>query len=203
MTIKLIHASNEIVKSPSHIKGRIDSDFGQGFYTSTDILMAEKWACRKTPSIINEYIVDISGLQSYTFSANKEWLDFVVSNRQMLDMSNSCYAKYDLLIGPTADDKLFSTIEQYEAGYISADIAAKVLDCMQIGTQIVFKSEKAIEKIQFAHAHEMSPERKRYAQQLVREERLLAEQTTQTILRGAIAPDKRFIPPIEKDNLER
>lgn len=190
----IYHASSEIIKNPKHNKGRIDTDFGQGFYASTELEMAEKWACRKNPSVINEYMINTDNLRVYTFSSNKEWLDFVVDNRNMIDMSNSPYNQYDLLIGPTADDKLFSTIEQYETGYISSDIATKILDCMKIGTQYVLKTENAIQELSFCKAYEIDDEKKINMRQTIREERMEAERLTQNILKEEIYQKDRYIP---------
>lgn len=56
------------------------------------------------------------------------------------------FIDYDLLIGATADDKLFSTIEQYEAGFLSIEVAVKVLNCMKYSEQYVFKNENRTKK---------------------------------------------------------
>ena len=45
--IKVYHGSYCEVKQPSLDNGRLDADFGLGFYVTPDIEMAEKWASRK------------------------------------------------------------------------------------------------------------------------------------------------------------
>ena len=51
--IKVYHGSNCEVKEPSLSYGREDADFGIGFYVTTDVEMAEKWAARRSNPIIN------------------------------------------------------------------------------------------------------------------------------------------------------
>lgn len=53
--LRVYHGSYCEENNPSLDNGRIDADFGIGFYVTTDIMMAEKWACRKKKPIINEY----------------------------------------------------------------------------------------------------------------------------------------------------
>ncbi len=43
------------VRNPSLDKGRAGADFGAGFYLTSDLLMAEKWAGRKKNANMNEY----------------------------------------------------------------------------------------------------------------------------------------------------
>lgn len=45
--MKLYHGSTVIVKHPSVQKGRKATDFGKGFYTTTNLEQAQKWALLK------------------------------------------------------------------------------------------------------------------------------------------------------------
>lgn len=103
--------------------------------------------------IVNVYEFKIEGLEIKHFCPNQEWLDFVVDNRNMEEPLD--FIDYDLLIGPTADDKLFSTIEQYEAGFLSIELAVKVLNCMKYSEQYVFKNEKSLNNLKFLKALEL------------------------------------------------
>lgn len=79
--IEVYHGSNISVQKPSLSFGRSDADFGCGFYISTKLEMAEKWACRKKTPIISKYTLDLQGLEIYEFSLDAEWLEFVIDNR--------------------------------------------------------------------------------------------------------------------------
>ena len=70
--MKLYHGSNMIIGYPSLEKGRINTDFGQGFYLTKDKIMAEKWSARKVKSVINVYNLDTSCLNIKQFYPDKE-----------------------------------------------------------------------------------------------------------------------------------
>lgn len=183
MKITLYHGTDIIIESPIHNKGRIDVDFGIGFYTTPDKSMAMKWASRKKNSIVNIYELETEGLLLKHFSVDQEWLDFVVSNRNMED--NQIYNNYDILIGATADDKLFSTIEQYEAGFLPAETAIKVLNCMNYSEQYVFKNEKSLSHLTFQKALTLDDRIKAEMITENKSDRKRANELTEQIIRNA------------------
>ncbi len=181
--LKVYHGSYCKVDKPSLDKGRLDADFGLGFYVTSDLAMAEKWACRKKNVIINEYMLDADQLKAYSFPLNEEWLDFVIQNRNG-DNTDFSPDRYDLLIGATADDKLFATIEQYESGFIDAELAVEVLNCMKVGQQICVRTEKGLDNLHFKRSIELSPERVNELRKINRADRKLANQLTSEIIRN-------------------
>lgn len=141
------HGSSLKVIKPDLSHSRVNIDFGVGFSTTYDEKMAKKWACNKVTSILNRYEVDFGSLYVKRLGADKEWLDYVVSNR----IGDNTLApfddkEYDVIIGPTADDKLFLAIDLYMDGLIEEDKALEVVNCMNYSNQVVFKNEKAISK---------------------------------------------------------
>ena len=46
--MRLFHGSTVTVKRPNIQKGRKATDFGKGFYTTTNFEQAKKWALLKT-----------------------------------------------------------------------------------------------------------------------------------------------------------
>lgn len=179
--ITVYHGSNVEVPKPSLSYGRTDTDFGSGFYVTENYEMAEKWACRRNIAVINEYELDTSGLNIYNFGLDKEWLDFVVSNRNE-NLTNIDIGSYDLITGATADDKLFSTLEQYENGFISPETAVKILNCMKVGTQICIKTQKGLNSLHYIGREIPSREQIEVVQRQNREERKLANARTKEIL---------------------
>ena len=181
--LRVYHGSYCEVNNPSLDNGRIDADFGIGFYVTPDIMMAEKWACRKKKPIINEYILDIDKLSEYSFSLDEEWLDFVIQNRNGDDTAFSPY-DFDILKGATADDKLFATIEQYESGFIDSETAVEVLNCMKIGQQICIRTKKGLENLHFIKSTELSPEQVIQIREANKTDRKMANQLTSEIIRN-------------------
>lgn len=180
--IKVYHGSYCEVVRPSLDNGRPDADFGIGFYVTSDLTMAEKWASRKKKAFINEYILDTDQLNTYTFSLNEEWLDFVIQNRTGENTALFSEA-YDLLIGATADDKLFATIEQYEDGFIDTETAVEVLNCMKVGQQICIRTNSGLEHLCFHRSIELSLERVQELREINKADRHVANQLTSEIIR--------------------
>ena len=152
-TLKLFHGSSVSVPKPDLNHSRVDIDFGAGFYLTEDERMAKKWAAGKNTAIVNAYKLDVSGLKVYEFSLDREWLDFVKSNRLM--SADEKYVGYDVLIGPTAEDKLYDTLREYLDGTMTANETIKVLNVLGYSNQIVLKSEKALATVEFVESKEL------------------------------------------------
>ena len=153
--MRLYHGSTVIVKRPNVQKGRKATDFGKGFYTTTSLEQAMKWAVLKknreqgSRAVVSVYEVpdDIfdSGFSVLRFSgATKEWLDFVADNRRGKDAQ-----KYDLVMGPVANDQLYATIRLYEQGIITADAAIGMLKTHKLFNQLSFHTPRVTSLLKF------------------------------------------------------
>lgn len=159
--MKLYHGSTIAVKRPNIHKGRKATDFGKGFYTTTNFEQAQKWAILKKNreqsdrAVVSVYEVpdnildgDFSVLR---FSgATKEWLEFVVDNRRGKNTK-----KYDLAMGPVANDKLYATILLYEQEVISADAAIEMLNKHKLFNQLSFHTPEAASLLKFIESIEV------------------------------------------------
>ena len=153
--MRLYHGSTVVVKRPNIQRGRKATDFGKGFYTTTSLEQAMKWAVLKKNreqaerAIVSVYevpddILDRS-FEVLCFSgATKEWLDFVVNNRRGKETQ-----KYDLVMGPVANDQLYATIRLYEQGIIAADAAIEMLKTHKLFNQLSFHSKKVASLLKF------------------------------------------------------
>jgi hypothetical protein len=150
-TFIIHHGSNCEIKRGDLLMSREDIDFGRGFYLTKDKRMAEKWAAIKSNSVVSTYRMDLSGLNVYEFGLNKEWLEFVKANRTLESNSDILkrFENYDILIGPTADDTLFTTVQEYIDGQVSSSQAIKYLDVAGYSNQIVLKTEEALDQCNF------------------------------------------------------
>jgi hypothetical protein len=180
--MRVYHGSYCKVREPSIYEGRSNTDFGLGFYVTPNLEMAEKWACRKTKAVINEYDLDTNGLTHYRFRLDSEWLNFVVSNRSDFAADYEC----DLLVGAIADDRLFQIIEQYEGGFLSEDVAVEALNCIKVGEQFCIKTTKGLEYLKFVKSVELSTEQVHGIRTRNREERKLANELTSEIIRRSV-----------------
>ena len=119
-------------------------DFGTGVYTTSSKAQARRWVANRlefeTEAIrgfINIYAFDEaafaeSGLKRLDFSqspASVEWLRFVMRNRRGRNPEHG----YDLVTGPVANDRVYTVISAYEAGFVGeAEEAASAADAAVI-----------------------------------------------------------------------
>lgn len=167
--MRLYHGSYTRIPHPSLNHGRSDIDFGAGFYLTMNYQMAAKWACNKEQSWLNEYDLDEHGLAVKRLSIDDEWLDYVNSNRNRQEVDAPFNdTQYDLIVGPTADDKLFTVVDLYNDGLITKAATLAALSSMAdiITTQVAIKTDKAISHLAFLGAEEITGEqRDRYIRQ--------------------------------------
>lgn len=159
--MKLYHGSTVTVKCPNVQRGRKATDFGKGFYTTTNFEQAKKWAILKRnrehgkKAIVSIYDVP-DDILDREFSvlrfegATKEWLEFVVNNRR----GKGNYS-YDLIMGPVANDQLYATIRLYEQGVVTADAAIEMLKTHKLFNQLSFHTEKVIPLLKFTESVEI------------------------------------------------
>jgi len=77
--------------------------------------------------------------------ANSDWLLFVSNNRKLIYNENS----YDIIIGPVANDNTVPVINMYLNGQYDIEEAIKRLLPQNLKNQVVFKTEKSLEKLKF------------------------------------------------------
>lgn len=180
---RLYHGSSSIVRIPDLSMSRMDIDFGQGFYLTEDYKVSAKWASRTTTSICNEYTISFKGLNVYEFELNKEWLDYVIKNRNLEEFAEKGYEQYDVIIGPIADDRLFHTIELYEDGLISAENTISVMNCMEYGRQYVIKTDKAVNNLKYEGHKKIIGQEKEMYRKLYKDDRQEATRRTHQMIR--------------------
>lgn len=151
----LYHGSNVEVYEPRLLKIQRELDFGKGFYTTSDLEQASKWAKRtairhrQKTSFVTVYEVDderLSHLHTLHFrSANEEWLRFVAANRK----GEKIRGKWDIISGPVANDQTMPVINLYLDGMYDEQEAIKRLLTQKLKDQYTFKSNAAIELLKY------------------------------------------------------
>lgn len=156
--MKLYHGSTVAVKHPNIQKGRNATDFGKGFYTTTNFEQAKKWALLKKnreqgdKAVVSVYevpdnILDGEFTVHHFAGATKEWLEFVVNNRK-----GKTTEVYELVMGPVANDQLYATIRLYEQGVITANAAIEMLKTHKLFDQLSFHTERVAVLLKFMEA---------------------------------------------------
>lgn len=162
--MRLYHGSTVAVRKPLVARGRANTDFGKGFYTTTSKEQAEKWArikknrdgnAENARAIISVYEFDDSLLNDFNTmffdGATVEWLDFVVANRR-----GRKEPEYDLIQGPVANDKLYATISLYESGVLDANAAIEQLRAHTLFDQLSFHAQPACNMLRFVESYELT-----------------------------------------------
>ena len=163
--MKLYHGSTVVVKEPNIEILNFRTDFGKGFYTTTDIEQAKRWTKIKKDRLekerkkneINRYIsiyeyTENKDLKILDFvEATEEWLDFVYKNRK----SDKLLHDYDIVKGPVANDNLFATLRLYERNFISKEETVKSLKTYKLVNQISFHTNDAIRTLKYLNTEEV------------------------------------------------
>jgi hypothetical protein len=122
---------------------------------------AERWAHIKqerenaTHAVVSVYEFDESLLDNADLNirrftgADEPWLYFVT------DCRKSRPHDYDLVQGPVANDKVFTTVNLFESGVLSAKAAILQLKAYKTYDQLSFHTARAIGALRFVEAYEL------------------------------------------------
>lgn len=154
--MNLYHGSNVVVSKPKLVQQNRFLDFGFGFYLTTNktqaIGFADKvYKRRKTGSrIVNIYEFDeakaFAACSVLKFdTADESWLDFVSDNRS----GNYDGEIFDIILGPVANDDVYTSLNLYTASIFSKEQTLKALKIKKLYNQLVLTSEKALGYLKF------------------------------------------------------
>ena len=159
--MKLYHGSNVEIDSINLAMCRPYKDFGKGFYLTDLKEQAEKMAIRVsriyggTP-VVNFFEIkddfrknpDLR-IKDFGAQTTEEWAKFVMNNRSRayLDEKNVLCNKdnkYDIVIGPVADDNMALLFRQYENEVIDFSTLIRGMIYKKTSSQYSFHTEKSI-----------------------------------------------------------
>ena len=159
--MRLYHGSNLDIKEINLAMCRPYKDFGQGFYLTVIREQAEKMARRVAmlyggEAVLNQYDLDENTLtdrdlkiKNFGVKTSEEWARFVKNNRnrKFTDVSSpesNIDNKYDIVIGPIANDAMAVLFRQYENGMIDFDTMLKGMEYKETTNQYSFHTDRAI-----------------------------------------------------------
>ena len=137
-------------------------DFGNGFYTTTDYNQACRWVSIKkqeknTAGFVSIYNFNEELLKNNKYNilhfqeATKDWLDFVIENRKNPNYSHN----YDIVMGPVANDRVYTTISLYESQFLDIETTIKNLKTYKLVNQILFHTEQVLKELTFIKSEEV------------------------------------------------
>ena len=124
-------------------------DFGKGFYTTILQSQSKEWGYRlslrekKKNYFIYEYLFEENSVLNVKRfdTLSEEWLEFIKENRSKGGLQH----KYDVVIGPVADDNTMETVQLYIANILTASEAVERLRYNKVNNQVSFHTEKALQ----------------------------------------------------------
>jgi hypothetical protein len=133
------------------------TDFGSGFYTTTQYEQVKKWVLIKRSrgqteggfvSVFEapDDLLHNPQLKRLVFhSADKSWLEFVLNNRTHSNFTHD----FDLVAGPVANDQVYAALSLFEEGLLDFDETIRRLKTYQLIDQILFHTKKALYELTF------------------------------------------------------
>ena len=154
-SIEVYHAGFEEIRIPDVHFGRKKADFGQGFYLSDDLQFSLRWSKQQAGrrSVINCYSLDLTGLKILTLQRDRQWFEYIFSNRHG---QKDSHAEYDVIVGPIANDMIYDTLGIMTSGLLSDQEAFRLLQIGREYSQIVLKTQKAADQLKFSNLREAS-----------------------------------------------
>ena len=166
----LYHGSNMKIERVDLGKCKPFKDFGCGFYTTPLREQAVRMAVRTVriyqegKPCVTEFFFDDAHLTSAALNIKQfkepdnEWAKFVINNRNRLftDIQNPCCnidKKYDIVVGPVANDDITALIDVYLSGILSDEALTRELTFRDLSIQISFHTEKSLTYLQTTGAY--------------------------------------------------
>lgn len=161
----LYHGSNKIIDNPKYDGSRERTDFGRGFYLTPNENQARRWSIKGKRKVVNCYRINKESLKIYKFELNLEWLLFIIYNRKVGEFDFGLLKErfkyledFDIIVGPTADDRMYNTLEEFFDGDISLEKTLDILNCMELSYQYLIRTENGIRNLEFLNSYEFEGE---------------------------------------------
>ncbi len=221
--ITLYHGSEQLVEEPTFGKGRVNNDFGLGFYCTESEDLAKEWAVSSLRNgFANRYTLDTEYLNILNLNSPDytilNWIAVLVEHRlfsiktpvarrakrYLIDHFGVNVNAYDLITGYRADDSYFDYAESFLNNGISVEQLARAMRLGKLGEQIVIKSQFAFTRLRY-EGFDVAEKEKYFVLRRARDEEanrayleMLEEESDglyiQDIMRGGIRNDDPRIP---------
>lgn len=157
----LYHGTNLVVEKPKPVEQNRYLDFGFGFYTTSNLEQARNFALKVVKRnggkpIVNIYEFDekqvaIAGDCKRFSAPDDKWLDFVSDNRNGIYKGES----YGIIIGPVANDDVYTTLQLYLGGFLTREQALQTLKIKKLYDQYVFATQETMDLLCFKSYEEV------------------------------------------------
>ena len=151
--MRLYHGALERVERPRIMPRELyrPLDFGTGFYTTTDLDQAKRWVCNRLKHFKKNgfgyvSVYDFNESAAVNFKVKRfegvcvDWLRFIAENRLRYNVEHG----FDLVIGPVANDRVYTVLTLYEGGYYDENVAMEKMKGYRLADQYLFHTEKSL-----------------------------------------------------------
>lgn len=149
-------AKSEIKGSINTLCGRVNNDFGAGFYTGENYDQAVSFVSGFDKSCLYLIDFDDKGLKSKKYEVNQQWMLTIAYYRgtlnkysehpaikKLIEESRTC----DYIIAPIADNRMFQIINSFIDGEITDEQCKHCLAATNLGKQYVFINNKSAKNL--------------------------------------------------------
>ncbi|HHW94606.1 MAG TPA: DUF3990 domain-containing protein [Mogibacterium sp.] len=172
----LFHGAKTEIKDALNIqKGRLNNDFGQGFYTGESYNQSISYISGFGKTSVYFLDFEKKSLKCKKYNVNQEWMMTIAFYRGTLDEykdhpkiknlvneSRNC----DYIIAPIADNRMFQIIDSFVIGEITDEQCKHCLAATNLGNQYVFVSEDSVRNLKLIERCYISENEKKHYQNL-------------------------------------
>lgn len=181
----LYHGSKSKIEGELSVRiGRVNNDFGQGFYAGESYEQAISFVSGFEKPSVYYLDFDEQNLKYKKYEVNQEWMMTIAYYRDVLEEyedhpivkslieeSRNC----DYIIAPIADNRMFQIINSFIAGEITDEQCKHCLAATHLGFQYVFISDKAIKQVKLIERCYISNNEKEYYKNIRTEDTKLGD----------------------------
>lgn len=172
----LFHGAKGTIQGPlDPYVGRMNNDFGQGFYTGESYAQAISFVSNFEGSSV--YFLDFGyqNLKCKEYTVNQEWMITIAYYRgaleqyknhpiirKIINASRNC----DYIVAPIADNRMFKIIDSFIQGEITDEQCKHCLAATNLGKQYVFLNKKATSKLKMIERVYLANHEKNYYKEI-------------------------------------
>ena len=188
-SITVFHGSLSKETAPEYGRGKSYHDYGNGFYTSEDKVLANEWAVSLSTGengYCHAFSLDMTGLHRLSTDAAEDvlsWMAILMKHRpgtdtRRWDLIQKRFIEkyyidvdsYDVIIGYRANDSYLAIAKQFARGEVGVGILGRLLKLGSFGVQVCVKSRLAYSRLRYLGSSEVDYEQY-HAQFVSRDER--------------------------------
>jgi hypothetical protein len=149
------------------VHSKFTNDLGVGFYAGETYEQAATYVSSFAHAEVCAFVFSRSNdLEIYEMGVDLDWmiaiayfrghLDAFIADKRLMRLFTRIQ-RSDVVIAPIADNSMYEIITVFASGEITDEQCKHCLAANQLGKQFVFKSKKALERVNFLSCFYLSP----------------------------------------------